>query len=117
MRPKLAQGTNRAVRATDIVDANGNALTVDGWSVLGAARAETPGGALLQVWTSGTPGTGQGQATATGRTVALLITPAMSRAWVASRVLIQAFITSPDGTQTERIINQTYDFEEEVIPA
>jgi hypothetical protein len=117
VRPKLAQGTNRTVRASNIVDGNGQALTVSGWSVLAAARAETVGGALLQVWATD-PGADQGTATASGRTVELTITPGMTRAWgQPDRVVIQAFITSPSGDQTERIVYQTYDFELEAIPA
>jgi hypothetical protein len=117
VRPKLAQGTDRTVRASNIVDGNGQALTVSGWSVLAAARAETVGGALLQVWATD-PGVDQGTATASGRTVELAITPAMTREWGrCDRVVIQAFITSPSGDQTERIIYETYDFELEALPA
>jgi hypothetical protein len=117
MRPKLAQGTNRIVRASNIVDGDEQALTVNGWSVLAAARAETVGGALLQVWATD-PGEDQGAATASGRTVELEITPAMTQAWgTPTRVVIQVFITSPSGDQTERIIYETYDFEPEVLPA
>lgn len=116
MRPKLAQGTHRVIQATDIVDGNGDALTVDGWSVLAYAAAETVGGTVLHVWSTN-PSADQGQATATGRTVKVFITPAQSNTWSCERVVVQAFLTSPDATQTERIINRTYDLDRRIAAA
>lgn len=118
MRRVLKQGTRRIIRATSIVDGNGDPLTVDGWKVRGAARANTVGGALLVEWSS-TPAEGQEGATAAGRTVEIVITPAMSSNWPpCDRVVVQVFITHPtDPTVTERIIDRVYDFDLEAIPA
>lgn len=117
MRPILKQGTRRIIRATDIVDGNQDPLTVDGWKVHGAARANTVGGALLAEWSS-TPTGGQQPATAAGRIVEVVITPAMSSEWVCDRVVVQVTITHPtDSTVTERIIDRTYDFDLEAVPA
>jgi hypothetical protein len=116
-RPSLKQGTSRTVRAFNIVDGADQPLTVTGWLVHGVARADNDEGPVLAEW-SDTPTGFQGRATASGRTVNLFITPAMSLAWVCDRVVIQAKITNPlDATQVERIIDVVYDFDREVIPA
>ena len=116
MRPKLPQGTDRVIQALNIVDGNETPLTVDGWSVLAAAAADTVGGPTLAVWSTN-PTSGQGRATATGRTVQVFVTAAQTNLWVCDRVVFQAFITSPSGDQTERIINVTYDFDRKVAAA
>jgi len=118
MRRPLAQGTSRVAHASAITDGNGDALTVDGWSVLAYAAAETVGGALLGIWSSADDRpAGVGEASAAGRDVKVFITPEQTNAWSCDRVVLQAFITSPSGDQTERIINATYDFERRIVAA
>lgn len=115
MRERLAQGTDRVVVAKDITDGAGVALPVDGWSVIAYAAAETVGGALLGVWSSADDRpTGVGVASATGRSVQVFITPDQSNAWNCDRVVMQGYVTSPDGSQTERIIDRTYDFDRRI---
>lgn len=115
MRQRLAQGTNRIIRAKDITDGTGVPLTVDNWSVLAYAAAETVGGALLAMWSSALDRpTGVGVATAAGRDVAVYVTPDQTNAWDCDRVVVQGYVTSPSGDQTERIINQTYDFDRRI---
>lgn len=119
MRERLAQGTNRIIRAKDITDGAGVPLVVDNWSVLAYAAAETVGGRLLQIWSSATNRPdGVGEATAIGRDVKVYVQPDQTDAWDCDRVVVQAYVTSPDGSQTERIINQTYDFDRRIaVPA
>jgi hypothetical protein len=116
VRKRIQQGTSRVVSARDIVDDNDAPLVVEGWHVHGVARANHSEGALLAEW-SDTPTGGQGRATAAGRTVSLFITPEMSSAWVCDRVAIQAKIINPGDPddQTERIIDETYDFDLEAV--
>lgn len=116
MRHRIAQGTSRVVTASNIVDGNQAPLAVDGWHVHGVARANHHEGVLLAEW-SDTPTGTQGRATAVGRTVKLFITPAMSLAWVCDRVAIQVKIINPGDPddQTERIIDEIYDFDREAI--
>jgi hypothetical protein len=119
MRQSIAQGTKRIVRAYDITDDADppQPLMVTGWSVYAIARRDNTAGVLLAEWST-SPEEGQGQATAVGREVHLLITPAMSSAWGdTDRVLIQAFMTHPtDLTMTERIINEVFDLDREAVP-
>lgn len=115
-RPSITQGTSRIARAYDIADANGAPLPVDGWTVQAVARRDHIEGDVLTEWST-TPGAGQGLATAEGREVALFITPAQSSSWDCDRVIIHAEMTSPDGTQTERIIDGTYDVDPEAVRA
>lgn len=113
-RPRIPQGVTRAVRAYDIVDDEGDPLLVDGWTVKGVACRDYPEGEVLTEWSTA-PTAGQGQATAIGREVRLLITPALSSTWNCDRVAIQAEMTSPDGTRTERIIDQIFDVDREAV--
>lgn len=116
-RPRITQGATRVLRAYNIVDNADQPLTVTGWLVHGVARAEHEEGPVLAEW-SHAPTGAQGLAVASGRAVSLLITPAMSLAWDCDRVAIQAKITNPlDATQVERIIDQIYVLDREVIPA
>jgi hypothetical protein len=119
MRERLAQGTSRIIRAKDVTDGSGMALSMDGWSVIAYAAAETVGGPLLQVWSSASNRpSGVGVATASGRDVQIFVQPDQTNFWDCDRVVVQAYITSPDGTQTERIINRTYDFDRRIaVPA
>lgn len=112
---KLKQGTDRIIRARDIVDRNGDPLVVDGWTVIGAARANTVGGALLAVWCTNPTGS-QARATAAGRIVELYLTAAMSSAWSCELVVVQAKVISPS-SQTERIIDKTFELDREVLAA
>lgn len=113
--PRITQGAYRLIRAFNTVDANDEPLVVTGWAVRAMARCHHADGALLAEWSS-TPTGNQGQATAQGREVVLVIKPAMSSAWDCDRVNIQAEITNPLNTdQVERIINQTYDLDREGV--
>lgn len=102
----IAQGTTRTIQAAAIVDAAGAALDVTGWSVRAVIRQDTVRGAVVAEWVSGTPSGSQGQATASGSTVSLAITPSMSSAWTWSRGVLQAEITEPGGARVERIIDR-----------
>lgn len=113
---RIPQGTNRIVKAYDIVDDDEQPLTVDGWTVEGVARCNHADGEVLTEWST-TPGVDQGQATAAGREVQLLITPVMSAAWNCHKVCIQAEMTSPDGAQTERIIDRIFYVDREAVRA
>lgn len=112
---KLKQGTDRIIRAKDIVDRNGDPLVVDGWTVIGVARANTVGGALLAVWRTN-PTSSQALATAAGRLVELHLTAAMSSAWNCQLVVVQAKVISPSN-QTERIIDKTFELDREALAA
>jgi len=116
MNPKLTQGAYRVIRATNIVDKAKQPMTVTGWAVRASARLHHAEGDLLSEWSSD-PDDELGTAVADGREVRLIVLPAMSSAWGdVDRVHIQAEITNPlDATQTERIINQTYDIDREGV--
>jgi hypothetical protein len=88
------QGTDEIVQVANLVDAAEQPLVVDGWTVHATARADYTGGAILAEWRTNPTGS-DGTATASGRTVTLKITPAMSAAWTATRIVCQIKITEP----------------------
>lgn len=113
---RIPQGASRIVKAYDIVDGDDQPLTVDGWTVEGVARCNHVDGEVLTEWST-TPTEDQGQAVAAGREVQLLITPELSATWDCHKVVIQAEMTSPDGTQTERIIDRIFYVDREAVRA
>jgi hypothetical protein len=90
----IDQGTNEIVQITHLVGDAKQPLPIDGWAVHATARADYVRGPIIAEWRTNPTGS-DGLATASGRTVALKITPAMSATWTARRIVLQVKITEP----------------------
>lgn len=132
----ITQGTTRTIKASNIVDGNGQPLIITGWAVLAVIRelvshatrdrqwaaaaswASYPSsaypsyepsavtGPMVAEWSTTPTGT-QGTATAIDREVTLAITPVMSTAWAWRHGVLHAEITEPVSPfRVERIIDR-----------
>ncbi|MGH3882113.1 MAG: hypothetical protein ACRDRC_01755 [Pseudonocardiaceae bacterium] len=111
----ITQGTTRTVTAADIVDAAGAPLVVTGWSVRAVIRRGAVAGPVVADWST-TPTGSQGQAAATGSTVTLSITPAMSAAWTWTMGRLHCEITEPGPNgRVERIIDEHVYLDPEAV--
>lgn len=123
MTTAIKQGTTRTIAALDVRDGAGAPITSwAGWTAHGVIRAEHVTGAPLATFRT-IPGAGEFPIVftpglgVTGGSVSITITPAMSSAWTARRIVVQIEIVGPLGPalQTERIIDVNYAIDPEAV--
>jgi hypothetical protein len=98
----LEQGATRTIVVSGLVDANGATLDVTGWSVRAQIRPSARSADLLAEWVTGTPTSPQGQATAAGQEIRLVVPPAMSEPWTWGAARLGVEITEPATGRRER---------------
>lgn len=99
----IPQGTTRAITVKNITDADGQPLDVSSWAVHAVARYGGIPGPVVAEWST-TPTGDQAQATASGSTVTLPISPALSSAWTWDMAILHVEITEPGANgRVERI--------------
>jgi hypothetical protein len=75
-----------------MVDDAGAPLLVDGWDVQGQVRSSASSATVLHTWSSS-----DGSAEATGSTVSVSVTPAVSTAWAWRTGVYDVEVTDPAG--------------------
>lgn len=136
----ITQGATRTIKASNIVDGNGQPLIITGWAVLAVIRqlyrrsvidrqwataaswSSHPSyepsavtGPVVAEWSTTPTGT-QGTATALDREVTLAITPAMSTGWSWEHGVLHAEIREPISPfRVERIIDRVVYLDPEAV--